>query len=178
VPVKATNKFFQLVLPEPVWTVATTTSDQFSPTTRAPFRIKLPEDMAPSVADGGKSREVNVASLSAKIEYTVVVQGTRRGFFRLGRWVEKTVSIVKSAASEDVHTKVTLATGPWTGSWRVLSAQTVVSTGGTVRAEVSRSRLHLRRLRGLTYTAVDYPQPLFVSFGSATGLPASDHHSV
>jgi hypothetical protein len=136
-PTKSVHTFVKLSLPAPLWTPGSVFPEPGTHIVHLPFRLALPSDLAPSLADGGRTEGFHSSSLSAKIEYSLVVRGARRGLFRRDRWVEEIVDIVMAAKPEDAQAKAILVGGPWTGEWRTLSTQTTLPGGTLARADLT-----------------------------------------
>jgi hypothetical protein len=133
-PIRSTKLFLKLAPPEPLWTPGLLIE---SGLVTIPFRLALPLDLPPSFADGERPRDGMTRGLSAKIDYLVVVRGSRCGFFRTGLWIEQEVKIVKTASiTEDVLNKGLLLTGPWSGAWRLMDTEVCLLHGARARAEV------------------------------------------
>jgi hypothetical protein len=138
-PDKSTRNILKLNLPQPLWTPGSVFPAPGSHIVQLPFRLQLPEDIAPSFADAGRvtARNSSAASLSAQIAYVVTVRGERQGVFRRARQLERSIHIVTASKPGDIAIKSMLNSGPWTGSWQVLTTQTSLSDGGLARAELT-----------------------------------------
>jgi hypothetical protein len=81
--------------------------------------------------------------LSARVEYTLVARGARRGLFKRELRVEQSVLVTSNARPVDVAVKTALYAGAWSGAWRVFAAPetrpSVESAAGfcVARAEVN-----------------------------------------
>jgi hypothetical protein len=90
------------------------------------------------------------------------------GFSRTGIWVDKSVSIVKAAAStEDVLTKALLVARPWAGTWRVLSTEMALPHVAHARAEVIKFMIKVTQIADALQLSV----PDIMAYPSDAPLP-------
>jgi hypothetical protein len=106
-----------------------------------PFAFELPHALPPTFNTAGRADD-GADALSARVEYTLVALGARRGLFKRELRVEQSVRVASAAGPADVAVKTALYAGAWAGAWKVLATESRLSGGPRegfymARAEVS-----------------------------------------
>jgi hypothetical protein len=126
----------------PLWTPGTVLPAPGRHRIELPFAFELPHALPPTFGTTGRVDD-GADVLSARVEYTLVARGARRGLFKRELRVEQSVLVTPTARTVDVAVKTALYAGAWSGAWRVLAAPetrlSVESAAGfcVARAEVN-----------------------------------------
>jgi hypothetical protein len=125
----------------PLWTPGAVFPAPGSHHIELPFAFELPHALPPTFNTAGRADD-GAGALSARVEYTLVARGARRGLFKRELRVEQSVRVISAAQPAEVAVKTALSAGAWAGAWKVLATESRLSDGPRegfcmARAEVS-----------------------------------------